>query len=563
MISTYDSLALPAFTYNPITLELHGNSRFQQELEPYSHELVNLIQPMWNWDSINTSQDAGLLETHHLMRINDTEYFLSLLNPLLENGAALFLIEGADKIENLIRASSFFQRMEKDYLSILESLHDDFVIVNGDGQLITVLPNFETFYGVPASEVLGKTVYEMEDLKIFNPSIAARVMRSKKTETVLQMTGSGKYLMCTAIPIKEESGNIIKVVSFSRDVTQFELLKEQHAKLQDAIQFYDQELARLKEIQEASEEIIGDSREIKTIVEMLMKASSFDATVLLTGESGVGKSMHAKFIHKHSSRSKGPFVEINCGAIPETLFESELFGYEKGAFSGASSGGKMGWIEKANSGTLFLDEVADLPFAMQVKLLKVLDNKKVSRVGSLKEIEVNFRLVAATNQNLEKLVKAGTFREDLFHRINVISIQVPPLRDRKNDILNLTSFFTKKYSEKYSREINFSSKALDALLNYKWPGNVRELENLVERLFLTVDGYVVTEKDLPATITKKEPQPIYSIENQTLPEVLASIEKEIILNSYKKHGNTTKVASELGISQPSVSVKLKKYGTTK
>ena len=231
-----------------------------------------------------------------------------------------------------------------------------------------------------------------------------------------------------------------------------------------------------------------------------MKVCEVDTNVLITGDSGVGKNVIARLIHQHSARAKGPLIEINCGAIPESLIESELFGYEKGAFTGALHSGKTGQIELANDGTLFLDEIGELPLSMQVKLLKVIQERKIVKVGGTRQIPVNFRLISATNKNLQEEIKIGNFREDLYYRLSVIPIHIPPLKERPDDLLPLIMHFLDKANEKYQRDKTFSSSAIDALMNYDWPGNIRELQNLIERLVLTVDDDCIDIDSLPEHI---------------------------------------------------------------
>lgn len=305
--------------------------------------------------------------------------------------------------------------------------------------------------------------------------------------------------------------------------------------------------------------IIGCSGEIRRITDIIARIAPFDATVFLAGESGVGKNRFAEMVHAFSQRFGAPFVTINCGAIPENLLESELFGYEGGAFTGASQKGKAGLIETADGGTLFLDEIGDLPLQMQVKLLKVIQEKKLVRVGGIREKNVDFRLIAATNKDIPAMVERGDFRKDLFYRINVIWITIPPLRKRREDIPLLINHFVGKFNEKYGKHHAFSPKAMEDLQKYLWPGNVRELENVVEGLVLTADHEVIEEDMLPASICSETAIEKYGGEGKTLKEILERVEEEIILESYQKYGTTTKTAQALGISQASVSIKLNKY----
>ncbi len=486
----------------------------------------------------------------------DKEYLILLLPLENPKNFDITMIETRN-LDSVFERLTKTRQIEQEFYDILESMHDDFVIIDKEGIIEKVLPNFEEMYGISAEEAVGISVYEMEERKIFNPSIAIRVMKSLKRETLLQLTGAGKYLMCTAIPVFDRAGKLYRVISYTKDVTKYEMLKEEYNKLQDTLTLYTEQLGQLRQQKDAR--IVGNSQEIKTVMAMVGKIAKFDANVLLTGESGVGKSLIASAIHGISERRDEAFISINCGAIPENLLESELFGYEKGAFTGASHDGKPGLIELAHKGVLFLDEIGDLPLHMQVKLLKVIQEKKVIRVGGVKENQVDFRLIAATNKDMGKLIEEGKFREDLYYRLNVILIHIPSLRERKEDIFYLVTHFLKKYNEEYKVNRVFSNKAMNYLENYNWPGNTRELENLVERMVITADDYIITEEQLPSHIYGKETMDRYDIKGKTLKEILEQVEKQVLLRCYDEHKTTTQVAKVLGISQPSASLKLSKY----
>ncbi len=317
------------------------------------------------------------------------------------------------------------------------------------------------------------------------------------------------------------------------------------------------QLSRLKRVPKKEGEIVYASREME---EILKKASLFaraEAPVLILGESGVGKELVARFIHKESGR-KGKFVAVNCSAIPKDLFESELFGHEKGAFTGAVKT-KKGLFEEANGGTLFLDEIGDLPLPLQPKLLRVLQEGKVRRVGATTEISVDVKIITATNQNLKKLVEEGKFREDLYYRLNVLTLKIPPLRERPEDILELTGFFVKKYSEKYGKKVEITPEALQKLLNYPFPGNVRELENIIHRLVIFSTGKI-TEKDLKELLEDEISRKEIDF-SKPLPEQVAEFEKKLILEALKRTNYVQVKASKLlGIDEKTLRYKRKKYG---
>lgn len=313
------------------------------------------------------------------------------------------------------------------------------------------------------------------------------------------------------------------------------------------------------------EEIIGDSPKMQEVYKEIGKIAESDATVLIRGESGTGKELFAKAIHHHSNRKNKPFIVVNCAAIPENLLESELFGHEKGAFTDAYTR-RIGKFELANDGTIFLDEIGDMSLNLQSKLLRVLQEKTFTRVGGNEIIYSNARIIAATNRNLEELVSKGEFREDLFFRLNVVTITLPPLRERKEDIKLLVDYFIAKYSTKYKKEVNgISKEAIDILLAYDWPGNVRELENAIARAVIVSSAPVILVDDLPLSLRQKvlsenNQEIVNSGENLTLPQLIEKVEKEAILRALKvSKGNKTKAAQILGISRKSLFNKLRYY----
>lgn len=309
------------------------------------------------------------------------------------------------------------------------------------------------------------------------------------------------------------------------------------------------------------EGLIAESPAMKKILALVNKIAETQAPVLITGESGTGKEVIAKLIHQLSPRKEGPFIKINCAAIPETLLEAELFGYEKGAFTGAVYA-KPGLFELAEGGTLFLDEIGELPLSLQAKLLRVIQDQTFRRLGSLKELKVNFRLITATNRNLEEMIKNGLFREDLFWRLNVINLHLPPLKERKEDILPLTQFFIEKFNRKYGKNIKgVSQEALSALYQHSFPGNVRELENRIERGIILAEGEILTKEDLGFTEeTQKKEGLLEKLMTLPLEEAVETLEKIRIKEAMEKaKGVKVKAAQFLGITERMLRYKLEKY----
>jgi DNA-binding NtrC family response regulator len=307
--------------------------------------------------------------------------------------------------------------------------------------------------------------------------------------------------------------------------------------------------------------LVSESPKMEEILNLAGRVAESKATVLVTGESGTGKEVLAKAIHFLSPRKDKPFIAVNIPALPENLIESELFGHEKGSFTGADKLRK-GRFELADKGTIFLDEVGDIPLSTQVKLLRVLQEQQIERIGSTESINIDVRIIAATNQSLEVKISEGSFREDLFYRLNIVSIKIPPLRERKEDILPLLQFFIDKYSKKNNKEnIEISKEAVDLLLKYNYPGNVRELENIVERAIVLSRKNLITVNDLPLNVKGFVQENSTNIFSETLVEQVEALEKKLIYDALKKSsGNQTQAGKILGISERNLRYKLKKYG---
>jgi len=335
-----------------------------------------------------------------------------------------------------------------------------------------------------------------------------------------------------------------------------ELEKEREAFLEEKEDLKQQLKGRYK-----VENIIGQSDTMQEVFEAIHRVAPAKANVLLRGESGTGKELVARAVHYMSQRAKGPFIKFNCASIPEGLLESELFGHEKGAFTGATSLRK-GRFELANNGTIFLDEIGDLPLGLQPKILRVLQEKEFERVGGEKTIKVDVRLIAATSRNLEELVSEGKFREDLYYRLNVVPIYLPPLKERKLDIPLLSDYFLRKYNDENGKSVRLSPEALNAFIDYEWPGNVRELENTIERLVVMSSGKVINLSDIPLNIRELAVRARHTFQfKEALPSAIADIEKATILDALKKTGGVqAKAARLLGITSRQIGYKIKRYG---
>jgi PAS domain S-box-containing protein/TyrR family helix-turn-helix protein len=445
-------------------------------------------------------------------------------------------------------------------MAILDCLPDGIAVTNNRGEYLLVNRAYEALVGVKANEILGKSVqYLLDKGYISAPAVTHLVLREKKRVSIIQkMKLTGKELLLTGNPIFDGNGNIALVASTLQDVTELNQTKEELERRSRESQVFQAELNRLRH-QQKKDNLIFRSKAMAQVVELAERVAPFDTTILLTGESGVGKEIIARLIHNLSPRASAPFVEVNCAAIPPGLIEAELFGYEEGAFTGARKKGKPGLFEVAHQGTLFLDEVAELAPQTQADLLRVLQNKKVRRVGGTALIEVDVRIIAATNKNLAEQVQKGAFREDLYYRLNVVPITIPPLRRRKEDIVPLVVYFLEKYNRKYGLNKTIAPEVLQSFFAYDWPGNVRELEHTVERLLLTSPGPEITLASLAQPTVPGKPE----LEFLSLNGYLESMERQLLENLFRSLPSTRQLARVLRVNQSTVVRKLRKYGITK
>ena len=500
-------------------------------------------------DSFLTQEDWSDIivfrSNNQLIGWNDTQRLLK----------RLYLEERNQNNANLTK----LDELNRDMQAIFEASFDVLFVANGDGLTLRVSSACEKLWGLKAEDLVGKSVYELEEKRIFYPSVTRLVIEGKEKVSILQTTKTGRKLLAVGIPIKDEMGNVIRVVNGSRDVTEWERLQEELEETKKMIHHYKEQFLE----GDVEEGIVYQSPQMKQVFHYADKVAEVDSTILISGESGVGKEVVAKYIHQKSPRKNHPFIKINCGSIPESLIESELFGYENGAFTGALKHGKVGLIEAANNGTLFLDEIGDLPFHLQVKLLRVLQEKELTRVGGTRTIKINIRIAAATNKNLNEEVKKGNFREDLYYRLNVIPLEIPSLRERKDDIPLLIQYYGEQFSKQYMKKKTFSSNTIELFKQYPWPGNIRELKNIVERLIVLTDHSVIQNDDLPSSLRQPDSvaRPCSPVEvHQVIPLKTARtlLEKKLIDLASKNHTTTMDLAKVLEVNQSTVSRMLKK-----
>jgi len=445
---------------------------------------------------------------------------------------------------------SFFQ--SKLCRIVLNSLYDGVYITDGSGITLFINKAYERITGIKEEEVKGKHMSHLVEQGIISKSASLETIRTKKPVTLIQTIRNERKIIVSATPVFSSSNEVMYVVNSVRDITELIRLKHELDSQKLSYQKISQN-SLFPEQTGFQNLVIGPST--FPIFQLANKVAKTDAKILLQGETGVGKSLIAKYIHSRSSRSNKIFMELNCGAIPEHLVEAELFGYEPGSFTGALREGKIGIFEKANGGTLFLDEIGDLPLELQVKLLKVVEENRFMRVGSTEMREVDVRLITATHRDLASLVREGAFREDLYYRLNIVTFDVPPLRERKEEIVPLLEMYLKEFNKKYNENKKMTPECIEWLTNYSWPGNIRELANLVERLVVTTFHDTIDVGDLPPFIQQIFP----ASKPKTLKEAVAELERSLIIDALKKHGTTRAAAKFLGISQSAIVQKMKKF----
>ncbi|HBK3208390.1 TPA: sigma 54-interacting transcriptional regulator, partial [Clostridioides difficile] len=432
-------------------------------------------------------------------------------------------------------------------------------------------------------DILGKNVSFLEDSGYSTKSPIPIVLKTKTKFSLEQDTQTGKKLIITATPIFDENGHLEFTVENCRDITELNNIKNKLEDTKKQVKKYKSEVETLyRTALRIEDTVIMDGIVMRPIINTVNHVSKTDVSVLLLGESGTGKSSLARYIHHNSNRSNGPFITINCATISPQLLESELFGYTSGAFTGASTKGKVGLVELANGGTLFLDEIGDIPQNLQAKFLQLIQDRTFTPVGSLKNKKVDIRIISATNVDLVSKVKEKKFREDLYYRLNVIEIKLPPLRERRDNLVEIIKYYFNRYSSDFNLNKTISKEAMDAIANYRFPGNIRELQNIIQKILLTCTDNHITIDDLPNILTKNihitnngnkthisqinkviiSDSKSTNYKNKNFDTLIKEYEKNIILDAYEKFGSSYKVAKHLEISQSKANRLIRKYTNT-
>lgn len=495
---------------------------------------------------------SGKTEPSQRIYHND-KTLISNRTPIILDGkiiGAVAIVQDVSELENILEELYYAKELNSELDAIIESSFDGIFVTDAQGKTIRINEAYSRITGIKQEEVLGKTMQELVDEGVYDQSATILVMEKGEPVTISQEVKTGKTVLVTGNPVFDENGKVIRVVTNVRDITELNNLRQELEQAYQLSQHYQEQLSRYK----AHDKYIMQSQKSQDLVDLVLRLGKVDSTVLIQGESGVGKEVVAEMLHSNSLRKDKPLIKINCGAIPETLLESELFGYEAGAFTGAKKGGKMGIFEIANGGTLLLDEISELPLMLQVKLLRVIQEREITRVGGNKAIPIDVRIIAATNRDLREMVERNEFRKDLFYRLNVVPVLVPPLRERKDEIPALATHFIHRFNNKYNLNKRLDEGVLQRFLEYDWPGNVRELENVIERAIVTSPGNIILEEHC-FTKNSKDNDDIGNLQL-----AVENLEKKLITDALNKYGTTRKAAQILGISQPTVVRKAAKYG---
>lgn len=443
---------------------------------------------------------------------------------------------------------------------ILDCVYDAIIAVDPNGVIIYVNPGYTRNLGVAVDEILGKNIKDLSP-----KSVIVQVLKTRKAivEQPSRVERLGIDIVSNATPIYDRE-EFIGAISVFREVREIERLYESCVRMRELIQYLQKELDEKIDLPKCFNEIIGRSPQLLSTLRMSAKVAATDSTLLILGESGVGKEALAKAIHNSSLRKGEPFIQVNCAAIPDTLLESELFGYEGGAFSGALKGGKPGKFELAHKGTLLLDEIGEISINVQAKLLRAVQSGEIERIGGTKPRQLDVRIIAATNQNLEKAILEKRFREDLYYRLNVVSITIPPLRERQGDVKLLMDHFISRFSEKHRKKVAMTKETMDFLVNYNWPGNVRELQNTIEHAVIMSEKGIIQNKDLPNHFFSfQEPSisPLRSSTDLNLRKILEEVEKETIIKALEIcKNNKSEAMNILGISRYTFYDRLRRLG---
>jgi len=502
---------------------------------------------------------------HHIIgKKIDLVLNITLIRQSKQTLGAVCNFQDMKQFESTAKKLESYRYLNHQLETIFKASFDGIWVCDGQGNVIDINEASEKLNGIQAERIIGQNVSDLVNSGLFDRSVTLEVLETKRQVSVVQFVKrTNKILLATGTPAFDGEGNIFLVVVNERDMTQLNALQEQLEQSRMVTEKIKDELTELSLLELKGQEIVAENEDMRQVLHHALKLAHLEASdILILGESGTGKGLLAKFIHQNSNRSKKPFIQINCAALPENLLEAELFGYERGAFTGARQEGKAGLFELAQEGTLFLDEIGDLRHSLQAKLLKYLDDHEVMRLGGLKPNKIDCLVIAATNRDLETRVQQKRFRQDLFYRLNTFTIRIPPLRERPDDIFELVNFYMRKFGKEYRLKRRISPDALKTLQEYTFPGNVRELKNILKKAVVMSEHESVDEiihQSLAAGASNYTASINDTQQRKSLTDHILDVEKEIIKNAMTRCKSTREMARYLKISQPTVVRKLKKH----
>lgn len=529
---------------------------------PTEDAMASLVQPL-------LKQGAG---TANLDLPGGT--VLAQVEPVAGGGALVLLLP-----EELAETGSLKRELE----AIINSSHDGIWVTDGSGTTIRVNAACQKFYAHPLELMAGLPVVDVVGEKQYQQCVVNQVIHQQQTMTTVAVNREGRRFLLTGVPIHNETGELWRIVINLRDLGELDKLRRQLEQTEERYRQSQAELCQLRLRGRNAGEAVYDSAVFQRVLDLAAMAARSDSNLLIQGETGTGKDVTARIVHERSARKNGPFVKVNCAALPDALVEAELFGYEGGSFTGARQEGKPGVFELASGGTLFLDEIGELPLHLQAKLLHVLEEQEVKRVGGTRVIPVNTRVVAATNRDLAAMIRERTFREDLYHRLNILGIRIPPLRERPEDILALSAHFLRLCNERYGHRKQLTVAASEALRQHDWPGNVRELRNLIERLVVMMAEDVLDETHIRQQLPSRNPERAMDCtgsapaaaasdaeplavedadETLSLRQSMEVMERKLIRSAVQRHRTLRAAAQALKVDPSTLVRKLQKYQIT-
>lgn len=569
-MKTYAILLEKIFSAIPQALLLIDNQEQIHVFNEAARELFDLPPDALGRHFSDFSQNKALLKLLNSKKnvlkkplsIKGEKHNCNLVNIKVDDftGRVLLFTEetAVDSVQDeLLVMSALKEELDK----VIQGSYDYIFMTDAKGNVKKINDAYSRITGFKHEEIVGHNIYDLFSKGYFDRAATIDVIETKKPQTFTQTLKTGKTVLVTGNPIFSEKGQFIGVVTNGRDITELNRLKQEVKQAEGLSQHYQKELLKFQV--DSTGDYIVASPQMAEIADLIQRIARVDSTVLINGESGVGKEIVAREIHRNSMRSNRPYICVNCAAIPDNLLESELFGYEAGSFTGANKHGKMGIFQLADGGTLFLDEIGELPFYLQAKLLRVIQENEIQRIGGSAPIPIDVRLVTATNRDLWKMVSERQFREDLYYRLNVVQVRIPPLRERREEIPVFVDYFIGILNKKYNLDRQINPELIQGLMNYDWPGNIRELRNALEQAFVTSLGAFITDVRLgpqqevhlatPKTNGEK-------LAHSSLKDALQEYENRIITEALRNYTTTRKAAAALGVSQATIWRKSKQYG---